>query len=115
MIVNWEYEVLTPYGQFYIQHSTLKEMTLEEIKKEKESGTDGDKLVVMLTDYIKDNPTDDEALYMRGVSNFSLGHRSDAINDYLAALRLNPRSKAGMALKTTYEILNYYNKDLYNP
>lgn len=90
-------------------------MTLEEIKKLKEDGADGEKLVGLLAEYIEDNPADDEALYMRGVCNFSLGRRADAINDYLAALRLNPQSKAGMALKTTYEILNYYNKDLYNP
>lgn len=41
--------------------------------------------------------------------------RSLAINDYLAAIRLNPSSRANEALKAANEILDYRNKDLYNP
>ena len=44
-----------------------------------------------------------------------IGARVSAINDYLAAVKINPESKAKLALKATYEILDYYNKDLYNP
>ena len=47
--------------------------------------------------------------------NWAMNRRSAAINDYLAAVRLNPRSRAGQALKAAYDILNFYNKDLYNP
>ena len=38
-----------------------------------------------------------------------------AINDYLEAIRINPDSKARQALQATNDILDYYNKDLYNP
>ena len=46
---------------------------------------------------------------------WSLNRRSEAINDYLAAVKANPESEARNALKVTYDILNFYNKDLYNP
>ena len=46
---------------------------------------------------------------------WSCGNRALAINDYLAAIKINPESKAVQALKATNEILDYYNKDLYNP
>ncbi len=59
---------------------------------------------------------DDEAtLIERGRLYWALGKRSEAINDYLAAQRINPDGKAKELLKATYDILNYYNKDLYNP
>lgn len=90
-------------------------MTLEEIKKRIENGEDGEKAVALLSEYLKGKPDDDEALYIRGRKYWSLGDRANAINDYLAAIRINPYSKATMAIKTSYEILNYYNKDLYNP
>jgi len=35
--------------------------------------------------------------------------------DYLAAIRINPESRAREALKAATEILDYRNKDLYNP
>lgn len=75
----------------------------------------GEEAVKLLTAYIAENPADDEALTQRGMILFSMGKRSEAINDYLAALRINPDSRAKMAIKTAYEILNFYNKDLYNP
>lgn len=58
---------------------------------------------------------DEAALIERGRLYWALGKRSEAINDYLAAQRINPEGKAKELLKATYEILNYYNKDLYNP
>ncbi len=65
--------------------------------------------------YLKDNPEDTDALTLRGMRHWSLGHRSQAINDYLAAIKIDPNCKAQQALKATNDILNYYNKDLYNP
>ncbi len=68
-----------------------------------------------LSDRIAHNEEDEEALIERGRLYWALGKRSEAINDYLAARRINPDGKAGELLKATYEILNFYNKDLYNP
>ncbi|MBD5269762.1 MAG: hypothetical protein K2M67_02670 [Muribaculaceae bacterium] len=90
-------------------------MTLDEIKSSIQQGKDAEVCIRMLTEYIAVNPESDEAYYLRGVRYWSLGRRSLAINDYLAAIRINPNSKATMAMKTSYEILNFYNKDIFNP
>ena len=91
-------------------------MTIEEIKlKAKDPEVSAEKIVELLTAYIADHPDDDEALTLRGMKYWSLGKRSECINDYLAAIKLNPNSPAKNALKATYDILNFFNKDLYNP
>lgn len=92
------------------------EMTLQEIKeKVKKEGLTPEQTIALLDEYIAANPNDDEALTMRGIRHWSCNHRSEAINDYLAALKINPESKAKMAMQATYDILDFYNKDLYNP
>lgn len=90
--------------------------TLSEIKAEiKSSGMDASKAIEILTDYLKQTPDDDEALTMRGMKHWAMGQRSLAINDYLRAIEINPSSKAKQAMEATYDILDFYNKDLYNP
>lgn len=64
---------------------------------------------------LAENPADEDALIERGRLYWALNRRSDAINDYLAAQRLNPEGRATQLLKATYDILDFYNKDLYNP
>lgn len=68
-----------------------------------------------LTDRLLCTPDNEDALIERGRIYWSLGMRSEAINDYLAAQRINPEGKAKELLKATYDILNFYHKDLYNP
>lgn len=71
--------------------------------------------IEFLSNYIAENPTSTDALTLRGLKYFGAGQRSAAINDYLAALRIDPECKAKLALQSANEILDYYNKDLYNP
>lgn len=85
-------------------------MTFEEIKKE-----DSEKAIELLNVYISNHPQDDNAYMERGLKYWSLNKRKEAINDYLAALKINPESRAKMALDFANSILEYYNKDLYNP
>ena len=66
-------------------------------------------------EYLKNNPDDDEAYLMRGLKHWAAGHRSLAINDYLKAISINPDSRATQALEAANSILDFYNKDLYNP
>lgn len=68
-----------------------------------------------LSERIAANARDEVALIERGRLYWAIGKRSDAINDYLAAQRINPEGDAKQLLKATYEILDFYNKDLYNP
>ena len=71
--------------------------------------------ILFLDEYISEHPDSDEALTLRGLKHWSLNHRQLAINDYLAAIRLNPESKAKTALQYANSILDFYNKDLLNP
>lgn len=85
-------------------------MTLEEIKKRLPA-----EALPLLDQYISLHPTDDEAYTIRGIKYWAIGKRSLAINDYLAAIRINPGSRAKLMIQASYQILNYYNKDLLNP
>ena len=78
-------------------------------------GLDPEKAIEFLNEYISRNPNDDEALTERGLKFWSLNQRKEAINDYLSAIKINPESRGKMALEFANSILDYYNKDLYNP
>lgn len=69
----------------------------------------------ILSVFIESHPDSDEAYTLRGMKYWGAGKRSLAINDYLTAIRLNPDSRARHALQASQEILDYRNKDLYNP
>lgn len=87
----------------------------QDILRDLTKGLTAEQAVEQLNRYIAEHPESDEALTMRGMKYWAMSRRSEAINDYLAAIRLNPQSRAVQALKATNEILDYYNKDLYNP
>ena len=91
---------------------------MEESLKEKIKAASYDEAVALLTDYIAahpDYPDLDEAFTMRGMRHWGAGKRGLAINDYLAAVRINPQSRAVQALKAANEILDYRNNDMFNP
>lgn len=79
------------------------------------AGASSEDVIASLDEYISVHTRDDEALTERGLVYWGMGKRSLAINDYLAALEINPESRAKLALKSANDILDYYNKDLYNP
>ncbi len=83
--------------------------------KEKIKGLPADEAIELLSAHLSTHPDDEEAYIVRGMKYWGAGKRSLAINDYLAAIRLNPSSRANEALKAANEILDYRNKDLYNP
>lgn len=76
---------------------------------------DSKERLALLSRHLKAHPDDEDALIERGRLYWKLNRRSEAINDYLAARRLNPEGKATQLLKATYDILDFYNKDLFNP
>lgn len=79
------------------------------------SPVDSETAIGIITGYLALHPDDEEALTLRGIKHWSAGHRALAINDYLAAIAINPHSRAVEALRAANEILDYRNKDLYNP
>lgn len=59
-------------------------------------------------------PMDDMLFYMLGNAWRKKGNWQMAINNYLQAVHLNPESPAQQALDIANEILDFYNKDMYN-
>lgn len=87
---------------------------MEEIKA-MIKGMSPEEAIEFLDKFIEENPRNTDALTLRGMRYWSLGQRADAINDYLAAINIDPECSAKQALRATNDILDYYNKDLYNP
>lgn len=61
-----------------------------------------------------DFPRKDEAYYLRGNAYRKLGDWQQALNNYSLAIDLNPESPARQAYNMAMDILNFYNKDMYN-
>ena len=89
-------------------------MNLEDIKLIL-NGNDVELAIDALSEYIKNNPSSDEAYFMRGNAYRRLNDWKNAINNYCEAIELNPASPAAEAYKAVQEILGFYNTDLYNP
>lgn len=83
--------------------------------KEKVALLPYEEAIAAITDYLKDNPKSTDALTLRGMKHFGAGQRALAINDYLAALEIDPECNARLALQSANDILDFYNKDLFNP
>lgn len=59
--------------------------------------------------------TKSDELYERGNAFRKQGNWQEAINCYMEAIELNPDSPAVEAKAMLNDILNFYNKDAYNP
>lgn len=68
-----------------------------------------------LNAYLEHTPSSDEAYYLLGNAYRKQGEVRLALNNYLAALELNPDSPAREAHNMLMNILNFYHTDLYNP
>ncbi|MDR0895869.1 MAG: tetratricopeptide repeat protein [Prevotellaceae bacterium] len=60
-------------------------------------------------------PPLDEAYYLRGNAYRKQGNWQQALNNYQHAIEINPQSPADQARRMVMDILNFYNKDIYNP
>ncbi len=61
-----------------------------------------------------DFPGKDEAYYLRGNAYRKTGDWQQAMNNYQLAAELNPDSPAVQARLMLTDILDFYNKDMYN-
>lgn len=68
----------------------------------------------LLDALLQKNPSSDEAWYLRGNAYRKQGDTRQALNNYLQALELNPESPARQAHNMLIDIMNFYNKDMYN-
>ncbi len=65
---------------------------------------------------LDDKKQEDQAwvFYMRGRIEWKKGNKTEAISFYEKAAA-DPESEAATALEQAREIMDFYNKDLYNP
>lgn len=68
----------------------------------------------LLDKLIEEKGNDDELYYLRGNAYRKLRNWQQALNNYLEAISLNPKSPAVEAHRMLMEILEFYNKDMYN-
>lgn len=54
-------------------------------------------------------------LYLRGRIEWKNGNKARAITFYEAAVAVDPHCEAAVALEQARNVMNFYNKDLYNP
>ena len=74
-----------------------------------------DEAISLLESYrTSGGPMDDTLYYLLGNAWRKKGNWQMAINNYLESLHLNPESPAKQALDMANEILDFYNKDMYN-
>lgn len=74
-----------------------------------------DEAIRLLKERIAKEPQNEEAHFVLGNVYRKMEDWKDAINCYLKAEEINPDSPARNARLMILDILNYYNKDLYNP
>ena len=73
-----------------------------------------DTAIEQLSQYILTDSTDDEPYYLLGNAYRKQGNWQLALNNYLEAIERNPESPAVQAHQMMMDILNFYNKDMYN-
>jgi len=73
-----------------------------------------DTAIKQLNQYIETETTDDEPYYLLGNAYRKQGNWQMALNNYLEAMERNPKSPATHAHQMMMDILNFYNKDMYN-
>ena len=74
-----------------------------------------DDVITLLDSWQKEGGAmDDTLFYLLGNAWRKKGNWQMAMNNYLEAIHLNPESPAQQALDIANEILDFYNKDMYN-
>ena len=73
-----------------------------------------DEAIRLLDAIIAQETASDEAYYLRGNAYHKQGEIRLALNNYLTAMDLNPESPARQAHNMLINIMNFFNKDMYN-
>lgn len=98
--INQTYQRQPPLQTKLSKNTNMDEIT-EEIKN--------------LEEQISKNPANDTLHYRLGNAYRKTGNWKEAIKSYIAATEINPASPAAEAYKSIMDILEFYNKDMYNP
>ena len=92
--------------------------TIQEIK-DMLSRSEGDEALNAASEIIESNGVSKETLanayYLRGTAYRQNGNVRMALNSYLESMELDPDGPAAEAYRHIQELLDFYNKDYYNP
>lgn len=92
--------------------------TIQEIK-DMLSRSEGDEALNAASEIIESNSVSKETLanayYLRGNAYRQIGNVRMALNSYLESMELDPDGPAAEAYRHLQELLDFYNKDYYNP
>lgn len=92
--------------------------TIQEIK-DMLSRSEGDEALNAASEIIESNGVSNEMLanayYLRGNAYRQNGNVRMALNSYLESMELDPDGPAAEAYRHIQELLDFYNKDYYNP
>jgi tetratricopeptide (TPR) repeat protein len=92
--------------------------TIQEIK-DMLSRSEGDEALNAASEIIESNGVSKETLanayYLRGNAYRQNGNVRMALNSYLESMELDPDGPAAEAYRHIQELLDFYNKDYYNP
>lgn len=92
----------------------MKEKRLSEIKKLIDLG-EVSNAIDNLTQLISTETEDkDKIYYLMGNAYRKIGDWQGALNNYQYAIEVNPNSPAKHARKMIIEVLDFYNKDMFN-
>ena len=98
----------------------IKEETIQQIREMLSRSESRD--VIAHCDYIiekEDNENNKKMVaqlfYLRGNAYRQLGNVRMALNSYLESMELDPDGPAAEAYRHIQELLDFYNKDYYNP
>lgn len=73
------------------------------------------KALSLLTTLMESTPVDNDTYYfLMGNAHRKDGNMKLALNNYLKAIEINPQSPALQAKEALLDILNFFNKDMYN-
>lgn len=76
---------------------------------------EADEAIALATGYLtQTHEPKDQIYYLRGNAYRKKGDWQHALNDYLEAITINPESPAKHAYDMAIDILNFFNKDMYN-
>ena len=92
--------------------------TIQEIK-EMLSRSEGQEALDAANEIVENKGTNRETLanayYLRGNAYRQQGNIRMALNSYLESMELDPDGPAAEAYRHVQELLDFYNKDYYNP
>lgn len=87
---------------------------IEQIEKLINNGQIKEALNAIDSEIEKSSTETDKLFYLKGNAYRKLGNWKKALDNYLEAIEINPKSPAKQAYQMAMDIMEFYNKDMFN-